>query len=58
MTQTNNQKHLNETRIKFVAPDELKEALQALANERNISLSAFLRLISSEYVKRHKTPTP
>jgi hypothetical protein len=32
--------------------------LQVLANERNISLSAFLRLIGSEYVKRHHKPSP
>lgn len=54
MPQNNNQKHLNESKIKFVAPDALKQALQALANERNISLSAFLRLISSEYVRRQQ----
>ena len=30
-------------------------SLQQLADERNISLSALLRLITSEYVKRHHT---
>ena len=44
--------NINETVIKFVTPGELKRALQALANERNITLSALLRLIASEYVKR------
>jgi len=42
----------NEVLIKFVAPRELKRALQELANERNITLSALLRLVTSEYVKR------
>jgi hypothetical protein len=44
----------NEALIKFVAPDELKNALQELANERNISLSSLLRLIATEYVKRNR----
>ena len=44
----------NEALIKFVAPIDLREALQQLANERNISLSSLLRLIASEYVKRNK----
>ena len=48
----NNRKHINEVLIKFVAPRELKRALQELANERNITLSALLRLVTSEYVKR------
>jgi molybdopterin-guanine dinucleotide biosynthesis protein A len=46
----------NEALIKFVAPEELKQALQQLANERNISLSSLLRLIASEYVKRNRQP--
>ena len=56
MTQNNNRKNINEVRIKFVAPAQLKEALQALANERNITLSALLRLVTSEYVKRNQLP--
>jgi len=40
--------------IKFVAPIELKQSLQQLANERNIALSSLLRLIASDYVKRNK----
>lgn len=44
--------NINETVIKFVTPGALKHALQTLANERNITLSALLRLIASEYVKR------
>jgi len=42
----------NETLIKFLSPRKLKLALLELAKERNVSLSALLRLISSEYVKR------
>lgn len=56
MTKTDNRKQISEARIKFVAPEALKRALQELANERNITLSALLRLISSEYVKRNKSP--
>jgi len=44
----------NEALIKFVAPIELKQSLQQLANERNIALSSLLRLIASDYVKRNK----
>ena len=51
MTQKQNT-NINEVLIKFGAPHQLKRALQELANERNIALSALLRLIASEYVKR------
>ena len=51
----NHRKPINEVRIKFVAPDDLKRQLQALANERNITLSALLRLVTSEYVKRNRS---
>jgi hypothetical protein len=54
MANKNYRKQINEVRIKFVAPEELKDELQALANERNITLSALLRLIASEYVKRNQ----
>ena len=40
--------------IKFLLPRDLKRALQALANERNITLSALMRLMASEYVKRNQ----
>ncbi len=50
----NRNKTKNEVLIKFVAPQELKSAIQLLADERNISLSSLLRLITSEYVKRNK----
>jgi len=49
----NERKNINEVLIKFVAPGALKRALQNLANERNIALSALLRLVTSEYVKRN-----
>ena len=55
MSKQNNRKNINEVLIKFVAPKELKRALQELANERNISLSALLRLVVSEYVKRNRS---
>jgi hypothetical protein len=44
----------NEALIKFVAPIDLKNELQELANERNITLSSLLRLIATDYVKRNK----
>ncbi len=44
----------NETLIKFNAPEVLKNDLQGLANDRNITLSSLLRLIASEYVKRSR----
>ena len=51
----NNRKNINEVLIKFVAPEALKEALQALANDRNITLSALLRLLASEYIRRNQS---
>ncbi len=50
----NGKKAKNEVLIKFVAPANLKNSLQELANERHIALSSLLRLIASEYVKRNK----
>ncbi len=50
-----NNSNRNEALIKFVAPTDLKQDLQQLANERNIALSSLLRLIASEYVKRNRT---
>ena len=55
MVKDSNDRNLNATLIKFVAPGELKFALQGLARERNIALSSLLRLITSEYVKRNKS---
>jgi hypothetical protein len=56
MAQTGTNNQINKTTLKVVVPEELKGTLQLLADERNITLSAFLRLISSEYVKRRQTP--
>jgi hypothetical protein len=50
----NNRNNISEVLIKFAAPRELKRALRELAEERNISLSALLRLISSEYLRRER----
>jgi predicted transcriptional regulator len=50
---TNTKKLTHEQLVKFLVPQELKDRLQQLADERNISLSALMRLITSEYVKRH-----
>lgn len=55
MANNRNNKNISEALIKFVAPGDLKRSLQELANERNITLSAMLRLITSEYVKRDRT---
>ena len=55
MTNHNYRKNINEVRIKFVAPDDLKSSLQQLANDRNITLSALLRLITTDYIKRKQT---
>ncbi|MCB9437321.1 MAG: hypothetical protein H6673_10075 [Anaerolineales bacterium] len=38
--------------IKCRAPQPLKDALERLAQSRNISLAALLRLILSEYVRQ------
>jgi hypothetical protein len=56
MTTNDNHKTIGEALIKFHAPEELKLALQALASERNITLSALLRLVMTEYVKRNQRP--
>jgi hypothetical protein len=50
-----NNSNKNKALIKFVAPIDLKQSLQTLANERNIALSSLLRLIASDYVKRNRT---
>jgi len=42
----------NEVQIKFLVPRRLKQSLQERADERNITVSALMRIISSEYVKR------
>lgn len=45
------QKKVYESLIKFYAPLDLKDELLRLAVQRNISLSALIRLIVSEYIK-------
>lgn len=55
MTHNTNPSTKKEKRIKFLVPDTLKDDLQYMARERNVSLSALMRLITSEYVKRHQT---
>ena len=52
MAQEDNQQNQNEVLIKFLAPRKLKRVLEELAAERNIALSALLRLVTSEYIKR------
>lgn len=53
----NYKKLIQEERVKFLVPRGLKTSLQRLADERNISLSALMRLIASEYIKRQQTVT-
>ena len=48
--QTNN----NTVLIKFFSPEKLKKELLELASERNIALSALLRIIASDYIRRSK----
>jgi hypothetical protein len=52
MSQEQRSKNYNESLVKFLAPEKLKHALEQLADERNIALSALLRLVTSEYVRR------
>lgn len=54
-TTTNNNKQLIQNElIKFRVPSNLKTDLHKLALERNIRLSALMRLIASDYLKRNK----
>lgn len=55
MTQLLNRQENNRLALKFVVPGDLKRDLQLLAAERNIALSALLRLIASEYVRRNRS---
>ncbi len=43
------------TILKFTVPLDLKHTLQSLADERYLTLSAMMRVIASEYIKRHQT---
>ena len=51
-TQTISTIYKNDAVIKFHTPDYLKHLLETQATKRNISLSAFMRLIASEYLRR------
>jgi hypothetical protein len=51
-TQTISTIYKNDAIIKFHTPDYLKQLLEKQALKRNISLSAFMRLIASEYLRR------
>ena len=44
----------NAVLIKFFSPEKLKKELSDLASERNIALSALLRIIASNYIRRSK----
>jgi hypothetical protein len=46
---------IDKVAIKFHAPKKLKSALEYQAGLRNVSLSAFMRIISSEYLQRIKS---
>jgi len=52
MSQEIHKSYNNATLIKFVAPHSLKYTLSEMALERSVSLSALLRIIASEYIKR------
>jgi hypothetical protein len=54
MANNTQRKTLSDGVVRFVAPKKLRSDLQELASERNITLSALLRLIASEYVRRNK----
>jgi hypothetical protein len=56
MSHNNKQTTSKKIYIKFGVPIHLKDTLQALADERNIGLSALLRLIATEYIRRHQAP--
>jgi hypothetical protein len=55
MAYTTQRNSITDIVVRFVAPRKLRNELQELANERNIALSALLRLIATEYVKRNKS---
>lgn len=55
MTQKTTNNKNEQVLVKFMAPVELKDAIQELADERHIALSALLRLITVEYIKRQNS---
>ena len=54
LVQTISTIYKNDAVIKFHTPDYLKQLLEKQAVKRNISLSAFMRLIASEYLRRNQ----
>jgi hypothetical protein len=54
MTRNIPQKPTNKDLIKFLVPKPLKNSLLIIALDRNISISALLRIITSEYAKRYQ----
>jgi hypothetical protein len=54
MTRNIPQKKTNKDLIKFLVPKPLKDSLLIIAIDRNISISALMRLITSEYAKRYQ----
>ena len=50
MWDTNNKKK-HDALIKFHAPTDLKQKAQQLAEQRNISLAALLRLVLTDYLR-------
>ena len=47
-------KNATKTALRLVLPQDLRAELQALADERTISLSALIRLALTQYVKAHR----
>lgn len=45
-------KTTNDAVVKLYLPNELKQALENLAQSRSIPLSALLRLIATEYIRQ------
>ena len=52
-TTHNTKRLIHEEQVKFLVPRDLKSSLQKLADERNVSLSALMRIITTQYVKRN-----
>ena len=47
---------LSEEIVKFAVPKHLKVELQSMAMTRNISLSALVRLVVTDYLKNRSSP--
>ncbi len=55
MANTTKRSTIADTVVRFVSPVKLRNELQELANERSITLSALLRLIATDYIRRSKS---